>query len=69
MRAGRFTEPVRESQLGGAPRGVEDGHDVVIVLAPYEDVEILCIALDTGVVLERVGAADEKWGVGVLQCT
>ena len=69
MRAGRFPEPVWESQLGDAPRGVEYGHDVVVVLAPHEDVEILCIALDAGVMLERVGAADEKRGIGFLQRT
>ena len=67
MRAGCFPEPVWESQLGGASRGVEYGHDIVVVLAPYEDVEILCIALDAGVVLECIGATDEKRRVGFLQ--
>src|SRR5207302_9570793 len=46
---------------------VQYGHDVVVVLAPHENVEVLRIAADPRVVLERVGTPDEKCRVSLLQ--
>src|SRR5579859_6323643 len=68
MLRGGFAQPVWEGELGVASRGAQDGHDAVVVLATDEDVEILGVALDAGVVKQRVRAANQERSVAVLQC-
>src|SRR5690349_8081046 len=56
----RLAEPVRERQVGFAARRRQRREHAVDVARMDEDVEVLRVARDAGVALERVGAAHEE---------
>ena len=63
----RLAEPVRKRELGGDPLFGEGADRPVPIGAPDEEVEILCVPADAGVVNECVRATDKKLDVGALK--
>src|SRR5207248_682406 len=65
--AARLAEPVRERQLRLAARRRQRLEHAVDVARMDEDVEVLRVARDARVALERVGAADKELDAGLVQ--
>src|ERR1051326_9509958 len=56
----RLAEPVGKRELGIAADGGERVQRALAVRRVNENIQVLCVAPDAGVALERIRAADEK---------
>ncbi|MBV9898717.1 MAG: hypothetical protein JO020_31570 [Chloroflexi bacterium] len=54
-----FAEPMRERDFGGVARALENLQGALEVTRAHEDVQVLGVAFNACVALERIGTADE----------